>query len=569
MRYLALAADYDGTLAHHGQISDRTLEAMRRCKDSGRKLILVTGRELPDLLRVFPTVEIFDRVVAENGALLYRPATREERPLAPAPPPRFADLLRERGVRDLSVGRVILGTYEPNETIVLQAIRELGLELHVIFNKGAVMVLPSGVNKATGLQEALQELGLSPHNVAAVGDAENDHAFLEYCECSIAVANALPSLREKADLVTKGNQGDGVAELIDHLLADDLASLAPRLTRHHIALGDGPGDVPLSVPPFGASVLVAGASGGGKSTLVTGLVERLMERKYQALIIDPEGDYDELAGAVRLGSGKQAPSVDELIGALGTASRSVVANLISIRLEDKPAYFQRLAPRLAELRTATGRPHWIVLDETHHLFPKEWEASTAYVPFEFRGLLGATVHPAHIAPAVLHAIDLLIATGPDAAATLGEFCAALGKVPPAAPTTSMEKGWALAWWRNEPSPVVFKSIPTKSTRRRHIRKYAEGELDKEASFYFEGREKRLHLRAQNLQTFMELADGVDEDTWNFHLHERHYSTWVRQRVKDDDLADAIARIEASSGTSAQESRAAVRREIEARYTAAE
>ena len=49
----------------------------------------------------------------------------------------------------------------------------------MIFNKGAVMILPSGVNKATGLAAALEELGLSPHNVVGVGDAENDHAFLE------------------------------------------------------------------------------------------------------------------------------------------------------------------------------------------------------------------------------------------------------------------------------------------------------------------------------------------------------------------------------------------------------
>ena len=79
----------------------------------------------------------------------------------------------------LSVGRSIVATWEPNEGLVLQAIKELGLELEIIFNKGAVMILPSGVNKATGLVAALDELELSPHNVIGVGDAQNDHAFLQ------------------------------------------------------------------------------------------------------------------------------------------------------------------------------------------------------------------------------------------------------------------------------------------------------------------------------------------------------------------------------------------------------
>ena len=109
---------------------------------------------------------------------------------------------------------------------MLEAIRELGLELQVIFNKGAVMVLPSGINKASGLAAALADLGLSSHNAAGVGDAENDHAFLGLCECSVAVANALPALKEQCDHVTEQPRGAGVAELAD-LLVDDLAALEP------------------------------------------------------------------------------------------------------------------------------------------------------------------------------------------------------------------------------------------------------------------------------------------------------------------------------------------------------
>ena len=104
MRYLALCCDYDGTIAHHGRVDEPTLAALKRLRESGRKLVLVTGRELDDLQTVFPHMDLFARIVAENGALLYRPETREEHPLDEAPPQSFVDKLIERGVGPISVG---------------------------------------------------------------------------------------------------------------------------------------------------------------------------------------------------------------------------------------------------------------------------------------------------------------------------------------------------------------------------------------------------------------------------------------------------------------------------------
>src|SRR5947207_12538818 len=236
MRYHALACDYDGTIAWDGSVSETTIQALEDLRKSGRKLILVTGRELDDLIRVFPRLDLFDRVVAENGALLYRPATREERTLAERPPEEFVRELIHRGADPVSVGRVIVATWRPHEITAVEIIRDLGLELQVIFNKGAVMILPSGVNKATGLTVALEELGLSPHNVVGVGDAENDHAFLALCECSVAVANALDTLKERVDWVTKEGHGKGTTELCQALLGTDLALLEDRL-HHKLLLG--------------------------------------------------------------------------------------------------------------------------------------------------------------------------------------------------------------------------------------------------------------------------------------------------------------------------------------------
>src|ERR1700677_4174036 len=89
MLFCALASDYDGTLARDGRVDESTLGALRRFKATGKRLILITGRELADLRAVFDCMDDFDAVVVENGAVMYLPATQEERPLAPPPPERF------------------------------------------------------------------------------------------------------------------------------------------------------------------------------------------------------------------------------------------------------------------------------------------------------------------------------------------------------------------------------------------------------------------------------------------------------------------------------------------------
>ncbi|HET9991328.1 MAG TPA: HAD family hydrolase, partial [Kofleriaceae bacterium] len=268
MRYHALAADFDGTLAHHGRIADATWQALRELKASGRKVVMVTGRELDELLALLEDVEVFDRIVAENGALVYDPATKQIRALAAAPPPAFTDELRARGVERVAIGRVIVATWEPYQDTVLSVIHDHGLELQVIFNKGAVMILPPGINKAAGLRAALVELELSVHDVVAAGDAENDHAMLAACECGVAVANAVPSLRAAADLVTRGDHGIGVAELVRRLLDDDLAGVA---VRHRVLFAKRDGGA-LLFDPCDSATLVCGTSGSGKSTFTTGLL---------------------------------------------------------------------------------------------------------------------------------------------------------------------------------------------------------------------------------------------------------------------------------------------------------
>jgi hypothetical protein len=223
-----LATDYDGTLAESGHVAEETLVALRQLRESGRKLVLVTGRQYAELLTVFSEVDLFDAIVAENGGVIWWPAEQREDILGEPFPPLLLEELVARGVAPYSVGRVIFAGWRPQESIMLEAIQRHGTGHQIIFNKQAVMLLPSGINKATGLTKVLNRWKISPQQVVGIGDAENDHAFLEICGVAAAVSNAVPALQERCDLVTTGARGAGVRELIARLLADDLQSLGAR-----------------------------------------------------------------------------------------------------------------------------------------------------------------------------------------------------------------------------------------------------------------------------------------------------------------------------------------------------
>lgn len=562
MRYHALAADYDGTLAHHGLIDDLTWAALRRLRDSGRKLIMVTGRELDELLGLLQHPEMFDRIVAENGAVLYCPQSKSVKLLAARPPDGFAAELAKRGVDRVAVGRCIVAAWEPHQDTILHCIHDMALELQVIFNKGAVMVLPTGVNKATGLESALADLGLSRHNVVGVGDAENDHALLTSCEVGAAVSNALDALKKHADLVLQRDHGAGVAELIDRMVEEDLADVAPE--RHCVLLGKV-GDHELRLDPYESNIMVCGTSGSGKSTLTTGLLERLSEMGYQFAILDPEGDYSNLDFAVALGGAGRAPLVDEVIDVLRDAKRNAVINMLGVAVEHRPEFFMQLLPALAELRGRSGRPHWLVVDEAHHMLPSAY-TQAGELTLRPHGTLYVTVHPGSVAESVVDSINTLLVVGDQPDRTVEEFCKVAGhKRPRHAPSDKLAPGNVLYWAVGSKDTHVVESEKAKTERVRHSRKYVEGNLGP-LSFVFRGPSGKLRLKAHNLHLFVLMAEGIDDETWEFHLRAGEYSQWFRGMVKDPELADATEAVERDTNVDAQASRALIRHEIEKRYT---
>jgi HAD superfamily hydrolase (TIGR01484 family) len=566
MRYLALATDYDGTLATHGRVPPEALAALQKARDLGRRLVLVTGRVWPELQAVFPEYRVFHRIVAENGALLIDPETSEQTLLGAAPPESFVARLRELHVEPLSVGRVIVATWEPWQQVVLEAIRELGLELQVIFNKGAVMVLPSGVNKASGLLAALAQLNISRHNCIGVGDAENDHALLEQAELGVAVGNAIPMLQERADWTTRGERGDGIIELCEEWLATDLRARTPRHGCVSLTLGHTEGGQAYGVPVYGSRLLLCGRSGSGKSTLTSALLEQLTQAEYQYCLLDPEGDFQTSPGRVVMGDAEHRPDPAEVVKALAVTPANVVVNLLGVPLEERTAFATVLLKQLKHHQDVFGRPHWVVIDEAHHMLGQDADVKADELHEESSSTLLVTVHPSHVHPTELARVDTVVVVGTTPHETLRELAAARGLDIPPPKEDTLPPGQVVVWSRERPFELTqLAALESRQERRRHQRKYAVGELGPDKSFYFRGPSGSLNLRAHNLALFLQIADGLDPETWNFHLAQNDYSSWLREAVKDNDLANEVRETERLV-EDADESRALVRQAIERRYT---
>ncbi len=214
-----LALDYDGTLATKGTVFPETISALQALVSSGRSLILATGRQLPELLDIFPEASLFEWIIAENGAVIHESATGDSNLMGDPPPREFVRLLNQNGVEPLAMGQVIVSTKSQHAGELTAAIDWMGLSHQVILNKDSAMVLPRGVNKGSSLLSLLKRLGMSKRHVLSVGDGENDVDLFRASGFSVAVANAVPELKELANWVTLAPAGSGVQTLSERLIA--------------------------------------------------------------------------------------------------------------------------------------------------------------------------------------------------------------------------------------------------------------------------------------------------------------------------------------------------------------
>jgi hypothetical protein len=285
------------------------------------------------------------------------------------------------------------------------------------------------------------------------------------------------------------------------------------------------------------------------------MLEQLMDHCYQTCVIDPEGDYQGMKEPVVLGTMEQAPPAQEVIQVLDDPEKSCVVSLFGARREEQPAVFARLLHALMEYRSKTGRPHWYIIDEAHYPLPAKWQPVEALHLEELRSVMFITAFPDKLPETVLRNIDLFVAIGDEPRQSLAHFCDLLGEpCPKMLEPADRQVHRALAWWRRHGPPFWFKRLAPREEHQRHQHGYLEGDMDPEHRFYFRGPKGELNLAAQNLRIFMQLGDGVDDDTWLHHLRNGDYADWFRQVIKDDDLADTAERLATDDHITAVDSR---------------
>lgn len=223
MRIRAIASDYDDTLAREGRVSQETTSRLLAARRSGIKVVLITGRQIPELREVFDRLALVDLVVAENGGYCFSPSSNVGWRIAPAVDGQLVSEMQARGVEHLAVGETIIATLTSQLPLVEQAVQVRADRTHhydLIRNRESLMVLPRGINKGTGLREALRFLRIPPECAVAVGDAENDIPLLQTAGRGVAVGDAIDALKDIADLVTTAPGPQGVIELFDSLHDD-------------------------------------------------------------------------------------------------------------------------------------------------------------------------------------------------------------------------------------------------------------------------------------------------------------------------------------------------------------
>ena len=244
----------------------------------------------------------------------------------------------------------------------------------------------------------------------------------------------------------------------------------------------------------------------------------------------------------------------------------MVVNLLGLQLQDRPAFLATLLPALIALRARLGRPHVVVVDEAHHLLPAGWDPGAASMPEAMSGLLCVTTRPRDVSPRLLHAVDRLLVVGAEPRDTPDAFCQVRGIATPDAPERlSVADVLVLETVGQRLSRMHV--IPGSGPRLRHRRKYAEGTLGEDKSFWFRGPREKLRLRAHNLMLFLQIGDGVDTDTWQWHRERQDYSRWIEDAIKDQELAGEVAEIEVGNAAP-EDARRLLREALERRYTLA-
>ncbi|OBB63480.1 HAD hydrolase family protein [Mycobacterium sp. 852014-50255_SCH5639931] len=513
--FQVIAVDLDGTLTSRGQVSPQALAAIAGARNKGLTAVLVTGRIRTELQSEFPHIAgHFDAVVLENGAVMV--VKGHAYALAEPVDSSLDDSLSQRRV-PFRRGEAIVAIDGEHAATVADVIGELELDCQVVRNRAALMVLPAGVTKGTGLCAALAKMNLSPHNTVAVGDAENDLSLFGIAELGAAVSDAVSSVRRHADLVLDEPNGAGVAELLTGPYLSGAQRWCP--PRRWVEIGTFDDHTPTRVPGSQGRILVTGSAGSGKSYLVGLLAERWISAGYCVLVIDPEGDHAqlrELNGVEVIDGRNRLPEPTELVNSLNPHS-SVVVDMSGIAEPAKAEYLHLLRSTAEAHREEHGFPHWVIYDEAQLLGTNEearWARRGGYVLSSF-------------APAALPAQEI---DNSDVVLTL----TASGD----APALTAVRRATVSFGGGPPRAFTIADRQTGHVRHRH--KYADVRLPDERRFYFHTINDRSVRPAATMHEFRSAISHIDYEALQYHLERGDFSRWLASTITDRDLAKQVA-----------------------------
>ena len=563
-----LALDFDGTIAVSGAIDADVVSAIRDARGAGLLVVLVTGRILSELEGLLRAPAFFDAIVAENGAVLKFPDSPLTITLSEAPDLRFVAELESRGIRHQS-GQCLVEADADAAPQVVDIIRKLGLPLGITFNLGRLMVLPHGVSKASGLQEALWRLRASVHNAIAIGNAENDHQLLAACEIGAAVAWGSETLRRNADEVVPGDGPRAVARYIRDILS--IPRIPPeRMGRRRVRLGTLKTGESLDLAVRGRNILIGGDPKSGKSWVAGLLCEQLILQKYSLCILDPEGDYtclEALPGVLVQPLSGQEASFADVERVLRHPDLSLVVDMSTASQGDKPRLVRRLLETVNRQRRASGLPHRVVVDEAHY-FLNPLDAAELF-DGELGGYLLVTYRISDLSPDVLKASEAAIVTRVDDR----RQALALQGLAPRVETT--EEWLALlaelaideavllpGAFESDNSLRRFRVAPRATAHVRHRQKYADVPVSVEQEFVFTRRGLPTDMRARSVRELVSALAGLPDDVVHDHLARGDFRRWIEDVFGDRDLGRAILHVERGKIANARDE---LRRAIAERY----
>jgi hydroxymethylpyrimidine pyrophosphatase-like HAD family hydrolase len=567
----AIACDYDGTSASDGHLAPEVAAALHAAREAGIVTLLVTGRVLDDLRVALVDFSAFDAVVAENGAVVW--LRESDRTIILGAPPSEQFLGRLRAARiPFHAGAVVVGTWDTHVPELIALVRERGADLQLVFNRAAVMLLPSGINKAVGTQRALDELGRSPRNLIAFGDAENDLPLFALAELAVAARGSVPAVAVAADDRLRLPGAAGVADWVRALLARGAKMPTPH--RLAVELGSAADGTPAILPLDGQHVLVSGDPRSGKSWVAGLAAECLMDAGYRLCVFDPESDHVAVGhrpGAIVLGREIGLPKADDVGSVISRTGASIVLDLTSVRQAEKCEYVGRALRSIGAEQTRSGLPHWIVVDEAHYFFGAE-PTSCADAVVQTGSIILVTYRPSLIAPDILESIGaflltrttveqeryfvdaLLRARGPvglDVSAALGALEAQHGGL------LSREDG--VPRWQ------IFVPRPRLSVQAIRARRYAGTESPPGKEFLFRLPNDGTLASARTVEEFDQALASVPTASLEYHVARGDFSRWARDVLGDADLAAGLAKLETINAVGAPVDREELRHHLHARY----